>query len=487
MNFSLNSQDLRLFEPEEIALEAEDFDRAVQVSQSVVSEARQWQVYLNILGILALDRWVGDRAKISLNLEKASVFEAAYAQTLDAVCNCELNGFKICAIVAESYLDETVKIPKIAVDIAEFSAHFYVAIEVLEESEIAIVRGILRGDRLLKYRESQGLQSQSDWTYHLPLSCFEVNPDRLLFYTRFLSPEAIAVPAIEIGAIAPFAETELQPLLANPDRPLWQQLTWERGVALLSDLNSITLYYSQLQELYKVTSRGAIAAVTESFINLNQWLQGHFESGWESIESLFASPQVSFVRGGRGEATSAPEAIASVIRLLGSDRPEETRCQAAGVLGEIGTGSPEAIAALTELLDSAREEETRWQAALSLGKIDPGNPRSGVRKARLVDLGLELAGVAIASIVAIVPKPDGRIAVSAQVQLTKNLTKLPPGLKLQILSESGEVRLESQARSDSAGRGIDNAIQRRFSPPPGSRFQIRIALGEVNVTETFFV
>ncbi|WP_017314188.1 HEAT repeat domain-containing protein [Mastigocladopsis repens] len=69
-----------------------------------------------------------------------------------------------------------------------------------------------------------------------------------------------------------------------------------------------------------------------------------------------------------------------MIRLLQPNQPEQTRRQAAGVLGEIGAGNPNAINALTELLHSALDEKTRWQAALSLGKVDPGNPLAGIRK-----------------------------------------------------------------------------------------------------------
>jgi hypothetical protein len=230
-------------------------------------------------------------------------------------------------------------------------------------------------------------------------------------------------------------------------------------------------------------------------VKLREWLENvvelgknTLEDGWEQFEALISPPEPSAVRGKSNVVgmvnEGMPEAIAPVIRLLEPHQIEQTRRHAAGVLGELGVGNPEAIDALTQLLHTAREEETRWQAALSLGKISPGHPQAGIRKARYLDFGMQLEGHSVALIVAIMPRNDDRIGVFLQVQPIEG-KKLPPHLKLSLLSDSGETKKEVESRSDDDGEGKDNLIQLRFSPPAGTRFQVRVSVNEVSVTEEF--
>lgn len=218
-------------------------------------------------------------------------------------------------------------------------------------------------------------------------------------------------------------------------------------------------------------------------VNLRQWLQQTIDAGWQTVESLLHPPQLSPVRG-TGEATiESPDSINSVIRLLHPDQPEEIRTQAAGILADIGKGHPDAIFALTQLLDKAETEETRWQAALSLAKLDPDHPEGGVKMAKAITLAAEQ----VVLLVAIMPKADNRIGVWLQVQpLTPN-TKLPPGLKLSVLSGSGQTRLQVEARSDAQNRGLDQSIGRRFTPPSGTPFQVKLQLHSASVIEDFVV
>ncbi|WP_293335740.1 DUF1822 family protein [Microcoleus sp. CAWBG58] len=248
---------------------------------------------------------------------------------------------------------------------------------------------------------------------------------------------------------------------------------------LVSDLRSIDDF---LEYLVLPTPQTA-----KQPIDLNRWLQNIFDAGWETVEMLLNPPQLGF----RGETAVAErptqEAIDSVIGLTKPDRTEAVRRQAAGVLGEMGTGNVGAVSALVELLQTAQDLETRWQAALSLGKISPHHPQAGIRRARAIDLGLELDGYTVALILAIMPQADGRISVFLEVEPAGNLAVLPPNLKLKVLSDTGETRLEVSARSDELGRGKDRSIGKRFTPPPGACFQVQVELNDVIFTEVFAV
>ncbi len=248
---------------------------------------------------------------------------------------------------------------------------------------------------------------------------------------------------------------------------------------LVSDLRSIDDFLE-----YLVLPTPAMAKLPT---NLNSWLQNIFDAGWETIEMVLNPPQLGYVRGIAVAEMTTQEAIDSVISLTKPDRTEEIRTQAAGVLGEIGAGNANAVNALVELLQTAQDRETRWQAALSLGKIAPHHPQAGIRRARAIDLGLELDGYTVALILAIMPQSDGKISVFLQVESAGTLAVLPPNLKLKVLSDTGETRLEVAARSDELGGGKDRSIGKRFTPPPGVCFQVQLELNDVIFTEVFAV
>ncbi|MCT7997208.1 DUF1822 family protein [Laspinema olomoucense] len=259
------------------------------------------------------------------------------------------------------------------------------------------------------------------------------------------------------------------------------QAPCEKWAALLTDDRlRQQLCDRRMEKLKTVTAK-------TTAVKLQQWLENVFElgknaleNGWQQFEALVSPPKPRAARG-KGDVVGA---IAPVIRLLEPHQIEQTRRHAAGVLGELGVGNPEVIDALTQLLHTARDEETRRQAALSLGKISPGHPQAGIRKARYLDFGMQLEGHSVALIVAIMPRSDDKLGVFLQVQPIEG-RKLPPHLKLSVLSESGEIKREAETRSDEEGKGKDNLIQLQFSTASGTRFQVGVSVNEVRVTEEF--
>lgn len=483
--------------PEILWLEPEYFDRARSIASKLSGEDRQWQAYLDVLALLSLENWFGERLKTErLNHERSSIFHPQYGRLIEGVCCLQLGELQFYTIAVESPIDDLVAIPRAALELPEFAAHFYMLIEVLEEEEEAIFRGALRRDRFDQYRQSMELSPTPDWHYPIPLAWFDGEPNHLLFDCRYLDPQDISLPApIPTPALSAADLRRLLLALPSPPVELWRHLTWEQG--------SIVLRYPELLEVDIATvppeALRSLDALLEYLhrpprvrhsVRLSQWLRRSFEKSWQQIEAVLTPPELGIVRElgaepDTDEPTATPETIASMIHLLQPERPEATRCQAAGVLGEIGAGHPDATAALAELLQTAREEETRWQAALSLGKIEPDHPAAGVKRARAIDLGIQLNGYQVALVVAIVPKADGKLGVWLEVKPMGQLAVLPPQLTLGILSESGEVRMEVETRSDERGEGKDTALGQRFNVRPGKRFSVRVSLGEVSLTEDF--
>ncbi|MHC5830131.1 MAG: DUF1822 family protein, partial [Nostoc sp.] len=102
--------------------------------------------------------------------------------------------FKICVIATENLLDEVVNISQYVIEQQQAMADFYVLFEMLEEQEQAIFRGFLDYNQLMNYLQRFDLQLSADGYYQLPFSLFDLEPNHLLFYCRFLQPSAISLP-----------------------------------------------------------------------------------------------------------------------------------------------------------------------------------------------------------------------------------------------------------------------------------------------------
>ncbi|NEO80505.1 DUF1822 family protein [Moorena sp. SIO4G3] len=172
----------------------------------------------------------------------------------------------------------------------------------------------------------------------------------------------------------------------------------------------------------QVTAKPA-AVAHRTRVNLSQWLENVVETGWQTLESL-------------ENLLNPPEPIFA-FRSAGLD-------------------STEALP-LEENLDV------------------------GIRRAKLIDLGLLLAGSPVALVVELVPESELKQNIRLKVYPTGSKTYLPPNLTLTVLDASGTVFLEAQARQ------IDNYIQLQFSGVPGEQFSVEVALGDARIIEDFTI
>lgn len=246
-SLTLNSDDfLYDFDPleiEAIELERIDIDRAIQLSERA-SDTRQWQTYLNALALSGCERWVAERLPESaIDTAICSLLEQPDTP-IDAVCNVRIGEFKVCILAVTSLSDETISIPRAAIDLPEFIAHFYILAQVNEEIDRVTIQGYLRYDRLAQFQQSLDLQPAEDWTYEVPLNCFNTEPDRLLLYLRCLEPSAIELPAIPSDRAATWIAQQAElsarfPQLQTRELPWWQIFTWEQATVLLTQPQAI--------------------------------------------------------------------------------------------------------------------------------------------------------------------------------------------------------------------------------------------------------
>lgn len=121
------------------------------------------------------------------------------------------------------------------------------------------------------------------------------------------------------------------------------------------------------------------------------------------------------------------------------------------------------------------------RSALAFREIDADNPAISISAGKLIDLGMQLAGHPVALIVRIAPSSDEEVDIRLRVYPVGGQIYLPLGLQLIVLDESGATCLEAQARSD------DNWIQLKLSGEPEEQFSVKVALGNVSITEDFVI
>ncbi|MEH2257378.1 DUF1822 family protein [Nostoc sp.] len=154
-----------------------------------------------------------------------------------------------------------------------------------------------------------------------------------------------------------------------------------------------------------------------SLVTLSQWFAGIFETGWETIESLWNVPEL---------------------------RPTYA-------FRSIGTLE----------LDALKQ------------------PESITKRAKVIDLGIQIHNQPVMLIVEISPEKDQQTSIHLQLHATGNQIYLPPGVHLTVIDSSGAIFLDAQSRKS------DNYIQLQFRGEPTEQFSVRVALDNTSITEYF--
>ena len=225
------------------------------------------------------------------------------------------------------------------------------------------------------------------------------------------------------------------------------------------------------------------ATFTKSRLRLTQWFENIFTTYWQPTENLWNSQLATCRSGDRSNKinSNSSEEISVLINQIAAEQDGHKQRQAIKRLGEISFGNAKAITVLINLLRTSQDDETLWTAVESLWQIDPGNPAAGVSRARLIDLGMQLAGYSVALAVALIQKLDQQVGILLRVYPTDNEAYLPTNLKLILLDESEQILREVTARR------ADVYIQIKLSGYPGEKFSIRVALRDTSITDDFVI
>jgi hypothetical protein len=243
---------------------------------------------------------------------------------------------------------------------------------------------------------------------------------------------------------------------------------------------------NSLDNLLETITEIELVKIEESvWQKIKNWVDKSLELGWQTFDEIFSNSSLEYAY--ETIKTKNINGVLQLIETIENPPNEKKRQEAISLLGEWGKNSEEAIAILSEVIKTTKIDNTRWQAASSLAKIDPNHRFVTRRTAKLLNLGLDLEGQEIALCINLLPTEDENNRIRAWLQLCSQSSsvKLPPNLKLSIISESNEVIKEINSRSDITGSGIDDSIEMRFLFVPGQNFQITVTLNDKIVAQEY--
>jgi hypothetical protein len=108
------------------------------------------------------------------------------------------------------------------------------------------------------------------------------------------------------------------------------------------------------------------------------------------------------------------------------------------------------------------------------------NAQLGVKRGKLIDLGMQLGSQTVALLVTITEEAQEKLRISIQLHPTGGKSYLPPLLKLTLLSQAGKTLQEATSRVQ------DNYIQLKpFKGGLGKRFSIEVSIENLSLKEDF--
>jgi len=470
----LTTDELLTLNPNQIVLDLspQEIQAAWESGHQFSTDIGRWNAYLNGICLNPIISWLQEESGIEPQIFPSPTEAINLWESINGTA-ISLEKTRIVIIPSEAIDTEEFCVPQEWVDIPNWTANYYLAVQVSPDDGYLRVWGYATHQQL----KNSGIYDEVDRTYSLERA--DVIEDlNVMWVARQLCPdEKVEVELLPI--LSPNqAETILAQLSQYPLDSLRFSLPFTQWGALLTQNSWRQQLWGQREATMAINTPTTVA---RNLTNLSNWFDNFFETGWQTIAEFVGQSDSNLTLAFRSieMVVNREETIENLIALIYNSVDEGQLKVAAQRLGEISNNNAEAIAALIHLIRTTEDEETRWAAAESLWTIDPNNPASGVR--RIADLGMQIGDLAVALMVAILPKAEGKVAILLRVYPMGSQTYLPSGLQLAVLDEDGDTFLETEARDS------DNYIQLKFGGDRGERFSVRVALGDNRITEGFAI
>ena len=488
----LNLEELISIYPNELYLEVSPQQReeAWAQTQNYSNKAARWNAYLNLLALKVFVSYIQEEPDLREQLLKIELNDVdsstdSWVSSIWEFVNgtgIKVGNTRLVIIPEEVSVFSELCIPQEWVDIADWAADYYLGMEVNLEDEWLRIYGYATHKQL----KEQGKYEPMERTYSL-------NEDDLItdLNVMWVAQKLCSVEKAETLPLPQLSPTQAEDLVAKLGKHSTYSprldLAFEKWAALLvNDQWRQKLYQQRLEEVQVLASGVpiAIGKAIKPLANLGQLLQNFLEDGWQTVEETrkqldTEKSQLAYGFGGTRFQENSPKIVPALIELLRKNPDSETRFKAIDLLGEIGQGNEEAIATLGELANTSKNQELRRQAAVVLGKIEPSNPQAGVRRVKMIDLGMQLDGNRVAFVITFIPEANGETNVQLRVYPAGERNYLPPNLQLIVINEQGEKFLEALSRS------ADNWIQLEFNGECTDSFTVKLVLEEACFSKEF--
>jgi|SRR6476469_483826 len=237
--------------------------------------------------------------------------------------------------------------------------------------------------------------------------------------------------------------------------------TAKTGELVLRDLNSLDDFLIHLEHL------------SESKVNLRQWLNQISRSDLESIESV-SNPHPD----------TSPVEIKNPVKSNSGNWLQNLRERGWQKIEQGKQNLEDLIFPDDRLSPAFRGGGNSSGESASQGYHSSMNrfPAAGAVRAKLIDLRMRLGRTTVALLVAITKEGDRTFKVQVQLYPAMGERYLPTNIKLSLISDIGENLNESQSRIQ------DRCILLEDIEVEGDEsFSIRVALDNFSVTENFVV
>lgn len=458
-------QDLISLHPNQMWLEISEQERqtAWQISRSFSHPFSQWNAYLNQLVLNAIIP--GLQQELGLN---PMIWKPDSLASIGEIVNGTkllIENRALVIIPSETLDTEELRVPQEWVDIPSWKGNYYLAVQVNLAEGYLQVWGYTTHEQL----KTQGIYDEFERVYIIPKAEIIDDLSVLMVAQDLCEEETVFVPV-------------LPQLNANQVQQLLEQLSLgiienPRLAVPFAQWGALIENDEHRQHLYQRRCYPILTQIQENISNLSQWLEALIIPEWQTFRGMFRQPGMDFRGDSRTEIS--PEQVRHWVEMLLGNSGEGMWKVAAQNLRDVTPGNQQVIAALVEVLGKTTDDETRWTVAETLWTLDPENPAGGVRKIK--DLGMEINGVSVALMVAVLPKQDNRLAVFIRLYPMGNQLFLPHKIQLRVLEETGEVFLSAEAREQ------DNYIQLKLGGSRGERFNVEVKLGENQITEGFII
>ncbi|MBD2181067.1 DUF1822 family protein [Aerosakkonema funiforme] len=500
----LSIQELNQIYADQICLEfsSQDQDKAWPSENEYSNDSARWNAYLNRLCLSKLINWLAENTEAEVKVFPSDKVLPTFWEFVNGTA-INIGKKRIVLIPCEANNTEEFCVPQEWVDIPTWAADYYLAVQIHPDDGWLRVWGYATHEQL----KQLGNYDRLDRTYCLEGQDLIADLEVLWIVLEMGADEKAVGKPLPILSMKEAEKLVQQLSRPSPSSPRLK-IDFEQWAALLENDTWRQQLYEQRRQQVLTPAVISVTPITatrsqRTMVNLSNWWQDLFESGWQAVEELFGTQETNLALAFRGRGSRRVElddtelddavTIKRQIELLSSSTNEDKRKKTAKKLAknlesllkndcndrEVKSLVEEGVKALVRVIRTTDNEETRWTAAEELLIIDPKNPATGKR--RIKDLGMQLVGNAVALMVSILEKPQGKVAVLVRLYPMNDKAYLPPQLQLTILDDREATFLEAKAREN------DNFIQLKFSGLSGDRFGVKVSLGDASITEDFVI